>query len=65
MSKFNVLVTGTAVSEQARKLLRDADAEVVFMQNPVDEKALLEEFSRCSCAGRLHSRRLSSRPPGT
>ena len=46
MSKFNVLVTGTAVSEQARKLLRDADAEVVFMQNPVDEKALLEEFSR-------------------
>jgi D-3-phosphoglycerate dehydrogenase len=53
MSKFNVLVTGSAVSEQARKLLRDAGAEVVFMQTPPDEMALLSEFSRRKTAAVL------------
>lgn len=46
MSKPAVLVTSTTVSEQAQKILRDAGADVVFMENPIDEKALLSEFSR-------------------
>jgi D-3-phosphoglycerate dehydrogenase len=46
MRKFVVLVTSTTVSEQAQKLLRDAGADIVFMQGPVNEEALLREFSR-------------------
>lgn len=46
MSKPVVLVTSTTVSEQAQKLLRDAGAEVHFMENPTDEKSLVSAFSR-------------------
>jgi D-3-phosphoglycerate dehydrogenase len=42
VSKPVVLVTGTAVSEQASKPLREAGFEVVFMKMPVDEAALLK-----------------------
>jgi len=46
MSKPVVLVTQTTVSEQAQRLLREAGAEIVFMQEPIDEKALLSALSR-------------------
>ena len=53
MSKFIVLVTSTAVSEQAQKLLRDAGADIIFMANPVDEQALLSEVSNRKIAAVL------------
>jgi D-3-phosphoglycerate dehydrogenase / 2-oxoglutarate reductase len=46
MSKPVVLVTQTTVAKEAQQLLRDAGFEIVFMQAPIDEKALLAEFSR-------------------
>jgi D-3-phosphoglycerate dehydrogenase / 2-oxoglutarate reductase len=46
MSKPVVLVTQTTVAKEAQQLLRDAGLEIVFMRAPIDEKALLAEFSR-------------------
>jgi D-3-phosphoglycerate dehydrogenase / 2-oxoglutarate reductase len=46
MSKPVVLVTQTTVAKEAQQLLRDAGLEIVFMREPIDEKALLAEFSR-------------------
>ena len=45
MSNPLVLVTAPTVSKQAQKLLRDAGAEIVFMENPITEQALLSVFS--------------------
>lgn len=46
MSKFAVLVTAPSVSDQARTLLRDAGAEILYMKNPLTEQALVAEFAR-------------------
>jgi D-3-phosphoglycerate dehydrogenase len=46
MSKPVVLVTQTTVAGEAQQLLRDAGFEIVFMRAPIDEQALLAEFSR-------------------
>jgi D-3-phosphoglycerate dehydrogenase len=41
VSKPVVLVTGTAISEQAQQPLREAGFEMAFMKTPVDERAML------------------------
>lgn len=45
MSKSLVLVTAPTVSEQAQQLLREAGIDIAFMENPVDETALLSALS--------------------
>ena len=41
VNKPNVLVTASTVSHLAQKLLRDGGAELVFMDNPIDEETLI------------------------
>lgn len=45
MSKPLVLVTAPTVSEQAQQLLHDAGIDIVFMDNPVTEAALLSALA--------------------
>ena len=46
MTQPVVLVTQTTVAKEAQQLLRDAGLDVVFMWEPINEQALLAEFSR-------------------
>jgi D-3-phosphoglycerate dehydrogenase len=46
MSNPIVLVTSSAVAEEALKILRDAGAEIVFMTGAVTEAAMLSQFAR-------------------
>ena len=46
MSAPVVLVTASAIAEEVVAPLRAIGAEVVFMREPIDEKALLAEFAR-------------------
>jgi D-3-phosphoglycerate dehydrogenase len=46
MSKSVVLVTSSAVSEQAQKPLRESGMDIAFMTGPITEQALLDEFAR-------------------
>ena len=41
-----VLVTGPTVSEAGQKILRDAGAEIDFMQTPVGEQSLVDAFAQ-------------------
>jgi D-3-phosphoglycerate dehydrogenase len=45
MSKPVVLITSSAMSELGQKILRDAGAELVFMEGPVTEAAMLAQFA--------------------
>src|SRR3954467_95842 len=42
---FTVLVTAPALAEDAQQILREAGARIEFMQEPVDEEALLRRFA--------------------
>lgn len=46
MTKPVVLVTSTTVSQRAQSLLRGAGIDIAFMEGPITEKALVEEFKR-------------------
>jgi D-3-phosphoglycerate dehydrogenase len=45
MTKPVVLVTGTAITQDAQQPLREAGCEILFMKPPVDEPALLKVFT--------------------
>ncbi|MEO8443252.1 MAG: NAD(P)-dependent oxidoreductase, partial [Betaproteobacteria bacterium] len=45
MSKPDVLVTSEKLSDSAKKILRDAGAEVVYMSGPVNEETLLAQLA--------------------
>ncbi len=61
MTKPVVLVTSTSLSDSAKKILRDADAEVIYMSGPVDEDALVAQFA----AAEINAVLLRTSPPFT
>ncbi|MBA2963825.1 MULTISPECIES: NAD(P)-dependent oxidoreductase [Ramlibacter] len=44
MGAFTVLVTAPALAGEAQQILREAGASIEFMQEPIDEEALLRRF---------------------
>ena len=44
MRRFPVLVTALHLSVQAQQILADAGGELLFMDDPVDEEALIACF---------------------
>ena len=45
MSKPIVLVTSNKLSDAAKEILRDAGADVIYMDDPINEETLLAKFA--------------------
>lgn len=45
MASFNVLVTAQHLMPEAQQMLRDAGGEIEFMDEPIDEAALIQKMS--------------------